>query len=180
MVEIVRFIDQADRAALIPAIDAIFFEASSVRAFASERDRAGFRQRWLGLYLETWPGHVFLARDVDGTIAGYLLGCLIDPAHDKRFDDIDYFKTFETACAAYPAHLHINLAPAFRSRGIGADLIDAFARQAKTAGAPGLHIVTSTDARNVRFYRQCGFSIVDETPWKGGAVVFMGRRPGAG
>lgn len=177
--DIVRFIDQLNRAALIAAIDAIFFEASSVRAFASEQARAAFRQRWLGLYLETWPEHVFLARDDDGMVAGYLLGCLIDPAQDHRFEDIGYFETFAAACAAYPAHLHINLAPAYRRRGIGADLIAAFAEQVRDAGVPGLHIVTSGDARNVGFYRQCGFSIIDETPWKGGAVVFMGCRLGA-
>jgi GNAT superfamily N-acetyltransferase len=180
MTEIIRFIDQADRATLIPAIEAIFFEASSVKVFASEQVRAAFRQRWLGLYLDTWPEHVFVARDDDGTMAGYLLGCLIDPACDERFDDIGYFKTFAAACAAYSAHLHINLAPAYRSRGIGADLIEAFASHARQCGAPGLHIVTSKDARNVRFYRQCGFVVVDETPWKAGAVVFMGRGLGGG
>ena len=116
MVEVVRFIDQPNRRALVPTIDAIFFEASSVRAFASERARAAFRQRWLGLYLETWPEHVFLARDDDGMVAGYLLGCLIDPAQDHRFEDIGYFETFAAACAACPAHLHINLAPMPRLR----------------------------------------------------------------
>ena len=173
-VEIVRWIDQADRAALIPAIDAIFFEASGRTSFADDATRAAFRHRWLGLYLEIWPEHVHLARAADGALVGYLIGSLVDPARDARFADIAYFMSFADACAAYPAHLHINLAPPFRGRGIGQRLIAAFATTARAAGAPGLHIVTSKDARNAGFYRQCGFAVVAETETAGGTVVFMG------
>ena len=173
---IVRWIDEPDWDALIPAIDAIFFEASGTKAFADAQIRAAFRERWLGLYLAAWPEFVFLARDRAGTLAGYLIGSVVNPAPDVRFDDIGYFKTFADACAAYPAHLHINLAPACRGQGLGARLIGAFARDARRAGAPGLHIVTGKGARNSGFYRQQGFSVIAETRWNGNTVIFMGRR----
>ena len=179
--QIVRLIEQPDRENLLPAIDAVFFEASSIKTFADEGARASFRHRWLGLYLDIWPEFVLLAREatsagVGGAVAGYLVGCPTDPAMDRRFDDIGYFRSFAAACAAYPAHLHINLAPGYRGRGIGGALVDAFAAQAHRAGASGVHIVTSKDARNVRFYRSCRFDVIDEAPWRAGAVVFMGRR----
>ena len=172
---IVRLTEQADREHLMAAIDTIFFDASGVQAFADAADRVAFRHRWLGLYLESWPEHVHLARDRDGTLAGYLVGCLVDPARDERFAGIGYLQAFAAQCAAFPAHLHINLDPAYRSRGLGGQLIDAFATEAARAGAPGMHIVTSRTARNVGFYRAQGFAIEAEAPWKGGDVVFMGR-----
>src|SRR5690606_13949468 len=103
---------------LAAAIDAIFFEASSVRSFAGDGERAAFRNRWLGLYLDAWPEHVWLARngaaaENGGALAGYLIGSLVDPATDRRFDDLAYFRDFAHASAVYPAHLHINLAPAY-------------------------------------------------------------------
>ena len=173
---IVRLVDQADRANLTGAIDTFFFEASGSKAFADAQVRAAFRERWLGLYLAAWPEFVFLARDRAGTLAGYLIGSLVNPAADARFDDIGYFKTFAAACAVYPAHLHINLAPTWRGQGIGADLITAFAGDARRAGAPGLHIVTGKGARNSGFYRRQGFSVIAETAWNGNTVIFMGRR----
>lgn len=174
--QIVRLMDLNNGSLLEPALDAIFFEASGTKSFADDAARAAFRHRWLGLYLDTWPQLSFLAIDADGALAGYLVGCTVDPATDARFDEIGYFKTFAAACAHYPAHLHINLAPAYRGQGLGGRLIDAFALAARDAGAPGMHIVTSKDARNVRFYRGQGFHVVAETAWGRGIVVFMGRR----
>ena len=66
--------------------------------------------------------------------------------------------TSPTSRKRFPAHLHINLAAAFRSQGIGAQLIEAFAGHAKRAGAPGMHAVTGKGMRNVRFYIRCGFT----------------------
>ena len=174
--QIVRLTELRDRPAALAAIDAIYFEASAIKTFADDAARAAFRQRWLGRYIDAWPGLVFLARDADGTVAGYLVGCLVDPARDSRFDDIAYFKAFVEPCALYPAHLHINLAPAYRGHGLGGRLIDAFGAAARDAGAPGMHIVTGKGARNTGFYRQQGFAVIAEMRWNENSVIFMGRR----
>jgi GNAT superfamily N-acetyltransferase len=101
---------------------------------------------------------------------------LEDPAGQERFGDIGYFRgEFRTLCRRYPAHLHINLAPAFRNRGIGARLIAAFADRAAAAGAPGMHVVTARDARNVRFYARCGFAELGTACWNGREVAFLGK-----
>src|SRR5262245_17836405 len=154
-------------------IDAIFFEASSRREFASSQERATFRERWLGRYLHGGTDVVLIAHDCHGAVAGYLVGALSDPAEQERFADIGYFRAaFRDLCRRYPAHLHINLAPQFRSRGIGALLIQAFATRAAEARAPGLHVITARGMRNVRFYTRCGFNELGAASWNGRDVVF--------
>ena len=84
-------------------------------------------------------------------------------------------KTSPSPPTDYPAHLHVNLAPQFRNRGIGAMLIEAFAADAHRAGAKGMHVVTSADARNVRFYERVGFRERARTSVNGSELVFLGR-----
>ena len=161
-------------AAWAKQVDAIFFEASG-RSFEPGPEREAFRQRWLGRYLEHAGDPVLLA--VAGeTVAGYLVGSLEDPAAQDRFLDLDYYRThFAARCRQFPAHLHINLAPAFRSRGIGAALIEAFAAAAAAAGVAGVHVVTGKGMRNVRFYERCGFGVLGAAPWNGREVLFLGK-----
>jgi GNAT superfamily N-acetyltransferase len=156
-------------------VDAIFFEASG-RIFASPKERAAFRERWLGRYLLGGSDVVLVAEDRNGAVAGYLVGALEDPATQDRFADIGYFRgAFRALCRRYPAHLHVNLAPAYRSRGIGARLIAGFATRTAEAGVPGVHVVTARDARNVRFYARCGFVELAAAPWNDRQVVFLGK-----
>ena len=119
---------------------------------------------------------VLLALDAEQTVSGYLVGALEDPSGQPRFDDIPYFRReFRDLCRRYPAHLHINITPACRARGLGAHLIEAFAERAADAGARGMHVVTGKQARNVSFYKRCGFSEVGATVWNDSAIVFLGR-----
>jgi hypothetical protein len=43
------------------------------------------------------------------------------------------------------------------------------------AGAKGMHVVTSADARNVRFYERVGFRPRATTTVNGNELVFLGR-----
>jgi GNAT superfamily N-acetyltransferase len=152
---------------LMAELDAIFFEASNTKSFASAAARAAFRERWFGRYLTQHPRCAYLAMAADGTVAGYLVGAL----HEGSGYD-----GFAAVAAAYPAHLHVNLAPVFRNLGIGAALIEAFAKDAKDAGVAGMHVVTSAGARNVRFYERVGFRERARTVVNGRELVFLGRR----
>lgn len=151
---------------LMAELDAIFFEASNTKSFASADARAAFRERWFGRYLAHHPQLAYVALAADGTAAGYLVGAL---------DEGSGFEDFSAAAEAFPAHLHVNLAPQFRSLGIGATLIEAFAADAARAGARGMHVVTSADARNVRFYERVGFKPRARTTVNGRELVFLGR-----
>jgi GNAT superfamily N-acetyltransferase len=162
---------------LASQVYAIFFEASGRASFSSPEESGAFRERWLGRYLKGGSDVVLIAQEAaTGAVAGYLVGALEDPAEQNRFADIDYFRgAFRKLCRRYPAHLHINLAPASRGRGIGARLVEAFAAHAAAAGAPGLHVVTAKAARNVSFYARCGFAEVGATCWNGRDVVFLAK-----
>jgi ribosomal protein S18 acetylase RimI-like enzyme len=161
-----RWTDIDLSASLLEQLDAIFFEASNTKTFPSEEARAAFRERWFGRYLSQHPQWAYVAVTGDGKVAGYLVGAL---------NEASGFGDFASVALEFPAHLHVNLAPAYRSRGIGRELINAFAKDAAQAGAKGMHVVTSADARNVRFYTRAGFGERARTTVNGNELVFLGR-----
>jgi ribosomal protein S18 acetylase RimI-like enzyme len=74
----------------------------------------------------------------------------------------------------YPAHLHIDLLPAYQGRGFGRRLIDRFVG---TAGAPGVHVgMVTANVRARGFYDRLGFT---ELPVPDpGPLTYLGlRRP---
>lgn len=156
-------------------VEAVFFDASG-RTFGPGPEREAFHECWLGRYLQGGTDVVLLALDSGQQVAGYLVGALEDPAGQQRFADIPFFRGgFRDLCRRYPAHLHLNIAPAFRSKGVGVQLIAGFAERAAAAGAPGMHVVTGKSARNVRFYSRCGFTPLGDAEWNGSTVVFLGK-----
>lgn len=180
-VRVGRLLDlRAGQPAAIAQIEAIFFTSSNVQQFGDGAERAEFRERWLGRYLDHWPEHVFAAMAADGRIVGYLAGCLDDPAAHPAFADIGYMPAFADLSRSYPAHLHINLDPGWRNGGIGARLMDAFCAHAAGRRAPGVHVVTGRTSRNVRFYERNGFRLLRTTrsPWSDAEIAFLGRKLG--
>ena len=174
-IRIVAYSEVASTASLTRALDDILFEASATTSFTSDAARAAFRDRWLGRYLAGAPEHAFLALSGKGEIAGYLVGALADPALDRHLDDLGYVQDFAALSARYPAHLHINLAPQYRSGGIGARLVEAFATHAVACHAPGMHVVTARGMRNVGFYLHNGFSELGRATWRGRTLLFLAR-----
>jgi ribosomal protein S18 acetylase RimI-like enzyme len=175
-IKICRFTDVADSARLLAEIDCIFFESSGTKTFTDAATRSTFRERWLGRYLANDPQWAYLALAADGTVAGYLVGSLDDPARTPRFSDTGYFQDFAALTADYPAHLHVNLAPQFRGHGVGTALVDAFAADARRAGACGMHVVTGAGMRNIGFYERNGFREVGRACANGREVLFLGRK----
>ncbi len=175
MLSIVKWSEFAGNKGSDAARDAIFFEASGTKTFASDDVRAAFRERWLGRYLRLYPEWVYLAVDGSGGLQGYLLGCLDDPAQTPLFSDIGYFQDFAPLTARFPAQLHVNLAPAARGAGVGSQLVSAFVNDAAKAGCPGVHVVTGRDQRNVSFYARNGFRDVGHVTWNGRELVFLAR-----
>lgn len=178
-VEFMRWVDLAAPEQWSDEIDAIFFEASLTKSFADAAARTAFRERWLGRYLVADPAlaHVALLGLPQGErrIVGYLVGALEDPARAARFEDIGYFPLLAQSTARFPAHLHINLAPEARGRGIGRELVERFAHDVAAAGVPGFHVVTGAASRNVSFYRRCGLTEAHPFSWNGTALVLLGR-----
>jgi GNAT superfamily N-acetyltransferase len=164
------------RPELVGQVEAIFWQTSA-RSLPAGPERDAFRKRWLGRYLCGGSDVALVALAGETTVAGYLVGALEDPAKQERFADIAHFRAdFAHLTQLFPAHLHINMDAAFRSRGIGALLIEEFALRAKRAGAPGMHVVTGRGMRNVGFYLRCGFAECGSARANGRDLVFLGRK----
>lgn len=174
-IEIARWDQLTGRADLLPSLDAIFFEASATKSFASEEARNSFRERWLGRYLTHFSQYAFLALSPQRDVRGYVVGSVKDPNTLEIFRDIAHFAPFRALTRKYPAQLHINVAADGRSQGLGARLIETFCVAARDAGAPGLHVVTALGARNVRFYEAQGFQQAGQTSLDGRELVFLAR-----
>jgi GNAT superfamily N-acetyltransferase len=181
-ISIRRYLDVSNSAELGDAIDAIFFESSNTKAFASAAARAAFHERWLGRYLRADPLFAYVALTASNDVAGYLVGAIANPAAAIGFGEDDCAAAFCEAAKRYPAHLHINLAPPYRGFGIGGRLIEAFVADAQSVGAPGVHVVTSAASDNVRFYNRNGFVEVARTRYAenglNNPLVFLGRGMG--
>lgn len=170
-----RWLDVEDRQASLLPIRQVFFDASATRSFASIEERSAFEERWLGRYLTHDAKWFYLAIDPGGVPAGYLAGSIDDPAVTSRFDDIGYFAGLADLTQRFPAHLHINLAPQYRSRGVGAGLIAAFVADLESANVRGVHVVTGRGVRNTRFYAANGFDEFRTFPWKTSELVLLAR-----
>jgi GNAT superfamily N-acetyltransferase len=164
-----------ERDRLIVEIDQIFFSSSARQSFADDDEKAAFRERWLGRYFQHFPRHALVALNRERRVVGYLVGSLEDPARDPLFSDLTFFDQFRDLTPLYPAQLHVNLDAAWRGHGIGAKLVDTFADQARTAGAPGVHVVTARGMRNVGFYLSNGFLERGAIEIDGRELLFLGR-----
>ncbi len=180
-VEVCRWVELGDaRRALLADINHIFFSSSARQTFESENARDDFRERWLGRYLRHHPDNTFVALDGARRVAGYVIGSLDDPARDPLFADLPFMKDFAGLTARFPAQLHVNVEAGRRGQGIGARLVEAFARHAAAAGAAGMHVVTARGMRNVGFYEANGFREQGALAIGGRELVFLGCELGPG
>ena len=71
-----------------------------------------------------------------------------------------------TETERYPAHFHINLAPAFRARHVGASLVQTFLFHLQRAHLPGVHAnVREDNARARAFFEHLGFTALSRHPF---------------
>jgi ribosomal protein S18 acetylase RimI-like enzyme len=68
--------------------------------------------------------------------------------------------------SSYPAHLHIDILPAYQRQGLGAKLIAALFEALENRGCPGVHLGVGMDNPGaVAFYRKLGLETIVEAPW---------------
>jgi GNAT superfamily N-acetyltransferase len=151
----------------------IFFEASSVRSFASAQEKSAFHWRWLGRYLAEESEHAFVSLGDGGAVVGYLVGSLRDPAQRAEFAELSYFRDFADLTPDCPAHLHVNVKAGQRGKNVGALLVEEFCAHARGQGVRGVHVVTGAGMRNVHFYERLGFREVGRAARNGGIVVML-------
>ena len=73
--------------------------------------------------------------------------------------------------ARWPAHLHIDLLPAARGRGVGASMVRRWLEHLRSLGVAGCHVQTLTEnTRAVAFFEAMGFEL------RGSPVLVPGMR----
>jgi GNAT superfamily N-acetyltransferase len=158
------------------AVEEIFFLSAGPRDFATPEDRREFLERWTGYYRACEPEGILLALGRSGRVAGYLTGCRDSRGALRLYRDIPYFDLFEDYFEAFPAHFHINCHPRYRNKGIGTRLVTAYLERCADQGLPGVHVVTAAAARNVVFYRRCGFAVSVTRRWRGEDLMLLAAR----
>jgi ribosomal protein S18 acetylase RimI-like enzyme len=67
-------------------------------------------------------------------------------------------RTASEVVEPYPSHLHINLLPHWRGRGVGRRLMARWLGTVRDMGSRGAHLAVGADNRPaIGFYRACGF-----------------------
>jgi ribosomal protein S18 acetylase RimI-like enzyme len=84
-------------------------------------------------------------------------------------------RTSPELAAEYPAHLHIDLMPQVRGRGLGRRLISSLIDDLRARGVLGVHLGVDDDNLNgIAFYEHLGFREVAREP--GGSIMAMALR----
>ncbi|MER6530175.1 GNAT family N-acetyltransferase [Streptomyces sp. NPDC001508] len=153
-------------------------------------------------YLHLEPESAFVLDDGAGRTVGYILGTADTPRFVKEFrarwlpgvadrhpepagaastPDEEMARLLHhpermivPQVAAYPAHLHIDLLPAWQGRGHGRALMTAFLRALAHRGVPAVHLCMGTANTAARaFYDRLGFHEIHVPD--PGPVTYLGR-----
>jgi ribosomal protein S18 acetylase RimI-like enzyme len=82
-----------------------------------------------------------------------------------------------TVGVGYPSHLHINLLPRLRGRGVGRRLMGRWIDAVCAMGSHGAHLAVGvTNTRAIRFYEGCGFRALDDVPHASKGALWMGLK----
>lgn len=175
MMKIIKLTDLTDsRSEMLSQVEHIFFVSSSLQSFSSEERKRAFYKRWCQDYQNYYPEEFFLMVE-EGRVLGYLSGCSDSTGALKKLE-VPGFDVFGDLFARFPAHLHINFHPDARGGGFGSVLVGHYKDFLKERSCPGLHLVTSRDAKNVTFYERLGFSFHEERAFKESQLFFMGAK----
>jgi ribosomal protein S18 acetylase RimI-like enzyme len=174
-VKIWRWCDLESTADPLEQTKEIFFATSARKSFADSAEREAFFEKWTSYYLAEEPQRVYLASSSEGEVLGYLMGCLSTSEAHSLKEKVPSQFLFPELVKEFPAHLHINVAPKAQGQSIGKALMLALFEDLETRSVKGVHIVTSPEAANVRFYRRLGFTFEKIQEFKGFKLLFMGK-----
>ncbi|MGI5460700.1 GNAT family N-acetyltransferase [Streptomyces sp. CA-249302] len=121
-----------------------------------------FRTKWLPLVADRYPEPA----GPPGTADEAMIPLLYNPE-----------RMIVPEVAGYPAHLHIDLLPAWQGRGLGRELMRTFLRALHDRGVAAAHLCMVTANTPARaFYDRLGFHEI-EVP-DPGPVTYLGRTTG--
>jgi len=134
-------------------------------------------------YIECEPHNCFVIADENDEAVGYILCAENYSSYRKRFlsdyaprtKGLPVRQRVECLGAAYlpwffvkkyPAHLHIDILPAYQRMGLGSRLMDALTAQLRAKGIPGVMLgVGSKNEKGKNFYKKYGFKKLLHIPF---------------
>jgi ribosomal protein S18 acetylase RimI-like enzyme len=150
------------------------------------RDRESFADLITRYYTDREPESLIVA-EREGLVVGYLTGC-VDSERTRGFAAREVRRLVRRGALLrpgvaglfwrsifdllrdrqapdellgdprWPAHLHINLLPEARRRGIGRRLMDRWLARLRASASPGVHLGTFAENAKARpFFEACGF-----------------------
>ncbi|GAA1807731.1 hypothetical protein GCM10009682_31950 [Luedemannella flava] len=124
-----------------------------------------FREEWLPLVADKYP---LVASGAGGRPAN---------PDERMADNLHHPERMVIpALAPWPAHLHIDILPAYQRRGLGRQLIAAFLAALREAGVPAVHLGMATANVKARaFYDRVGFEVID-VPGASADATYLGLR----
>ncbi|NBW81632.1 GNAT family N-acetyltransferase [bacterium] len=165
----------AEKGRIWNGVEKIFFESSSKKTFATPEEKEAFRFKYLDWYAKHHPDCFFIALENDSDALGYICGVPDTRLHADLAKLHPWFTLFADCFESFPAHLHINCGESSRGHGLGSTLLTVFENHVKSQNAPGIHLVTSPEARNVGFYDKNGYKFTKTGEWKGASLLLMGK-----
>jgi ribosomal protein S18 acetylase RimI-like enzyme len=173
--EIIAFsqLDNEIKEIVTKQIRDIFFSCTSIKTFRDQEHKDSFFSKWCGDYLANGPESFYVAIE-GGAVIGYLSG-YADSSEALNSFVIPGPEVFKDCFDKFPAHFHINCAPNHQGKGIGRKLVEHYVQQLNTTQVSGVHLITSTDADNLGFYRALGFNKEVLRPYKSHELLLMGK-----
>jgi len=145
---------------------------------ALERDgpaRITLLATYCDYYIECEPHNCFVIADDNNEAVGYIICAEEYFGYRKRFlseyaprtKGLPIDKRVECLGAAhlprffvkkYPAHLHIDILPAYQRMGLGSKLMDTLVAHLRSKNIPGVMLgVGSKNEKGINFYKKYGF-----------------------
>ncbi len=193
MTQVVRPFQPADRQALLTIGSETAFFGAPIEAYLE--DRQVFEDAFFSYYTDYEPEHAWAACDdkmLVGFLTGCIDTKRHDQIFRRKILPTVFWKwlrgkyhpgkkTMKFVLALvkaemhgeissadislYPAHLHINLLPAWRGKGLGRKLMECYLRQLRESGVIGVHLTTTSfNKAACRLYEAAGFSLLEEHP----------------
>jgi ribosomal protein S18 acetylase RimI-like enzyme len=171
-------ISPSEKNKFVNEVKEIFYLSSAVKSFKDAHHKDDFFEKWCGDYMRLYSESFYLLIDekVNGNkTLGYLSG-IKDSKNALINLRVPGLSLFEDLYSDFPAHLHINFHPDARGAGYGSILTEHYCGLLREMSIPGIHLVTSPEARNVSFYKKLNFNFESIRQLNSSKLLFLGKK----
>ncbi len=176
------------RASDIPAVENICLQTAAPQLRKNETECENTLLLYNRYYTRAETAHCFVAADENDTAVGYILCAPDFTRYRKGFSACEVrqirklgfvrglrakaeYRLQQPFQKEYPAHLHIDLSPAYQHMGLGTQLMETLKAHLRECGVAGVCLcVAKSNTGAVRFYQKHGFCVLKPL----GGALFMG------